>query len=73
MIWRKVSGGTDGERGSRFVEQVLTVVATCRQRGRDVLEFLTGCFRSRLDGRPAPSLLGRGGRQPDAEARPHRP
>lgn len=57
VIWRKTSYGTDGEPGSRFVERMLTVVATCRQRGRDVLDFLTACLRARLDGTPAPSLL----------------
>ena len=57
VIWRKTSSGTDGEAGSRFVERMLTVVATCRQRGRDVLDFLTACLKARLAGTPAPSLL----------------
>jgi transposase len=57
VIWRKTSYGTDSERGSRFVERMLSVVATCRQRGRDVLSFLTNCLCARLDGTPAPSLL----------------
>jgi len=58
VIWRKTSHGTDAEAGSRFVERMLSRVATCWQVGRGVLEFLAGCFRARLDGRPAPSLLG---------------
>ena len=58
VIWRRTSGGTDGERGSQFVGRVLTVVATCRQRGRHVLSFLSDCFRARFLGQPAPSLLG---------------
>jgi transposase len=57
VIWRKTSHGTDGEPGSRYVERMLTVVATCRQRGRDVLGFLTECLRARLDGTATPSLL----------------
>jgi transposase len=57
VIWRRTSGGTDGERGSRFVGQILTVVATCRQQGRDLLGYLTECLRSHLGGSPAPSLL----------------
>jgi hypothetical protein len=28
VIWRRISGGTDSVRGSRFVERMLTVVAT---------------------------------------------
>jgi transposase len=57
VIWRKTSYGTDSEAGSRFVERMLTVAATCRQRGRDVLEFLTSCLQARLGGSSAPSLL----------------
>jgi transposase len=45
VSWRQSSGGTASEWGSRFVEPVLGVAATCRQQGRNVLEFLTGCFR----------------------------
>jgi transposase len=40
VCWRKTSYGTDSERGSRFVERMLTVVASCRQQGRGVLDFL---------------------------------
>ena len=38
VIWRRISGGTDSASGSRFVERMLSVVTTCRQQGRDVLE-----------------------------------
>jgi transposase len=57
VIWRRISGGTDSEAGSRFVERVLSVVATCRQQRRCVLEYLTRCHRARLDREEAPSLL----------------
>ena len=57
VIWRRISGGTDSEAGSRFVERMLSVVATCRQQERSVLEYLTRCHRARLDGAPTPSLL----------------
>jgi transposase len=55
--WRKMSHGTDSEAGSRFVGNILSVVATCRQQGRDVLEYLTACCQAGLDGVPAPSLI----------------
>jgi transposase len=58
VIWRRTSGGTDSEAGSRFVERMLSVVATCRQQRRSVLEYLTRCHRARLLGMGAPSLLG---------------
>ena len=51
VLWRKSSGGTASEWGSRFVERVLSVAATCRQQGRNVLEFLTECFRAHQYGR----------------------
>jgi transposase len=55
--WRRTSHGTASEAGSRFVEQVLTVVATCRQQGRDVLEYLTSCCQAYQHGDAPPSLL----------------
>jgi transposase len=57
VLWRKSSGGTDSEAGSRFVERMLSVVATARQQNRNVLELLTACCQARLDGAAAPSLL----------------
>jgi transposase len=57
VIYRKLSGGTESEAGSRFVERMLSVVATCRQQEVNVLDYLTRCYQARLDGKPAPSLL----------------
>lgn len=57
VIWRRISGGTDSEVGSRFVERMMSAVATCRQQRRDVLEFLTECFRARITGSGPPPLL----------------
>jgi transposase len=56
VCWRKTSYGTDSKRGSRFVERILTVVATCRQQGRGVLDFLIQA----LSGINKPSLLPAG-------------
>ena len=57
VLWRKMSGGTASEWGSRFVKRGPVVAATCRQQGRNVLEYLTGCFRAQVNGSPLPSLL----------------
>jgi transposase len=57
VCWRKMSFGTDSRGGSRFVERVLTVVATCRQQGRDVLAFLTGVIQATSAGTEPPSLI----------------
>lgn len=56
VCWRKTSYGTDSAGGSRFVERIPTVVATCRQQQRDVLEFLAGCVRAARQGAHPPSL-----------------
>jgi transposase len=55
--WRKTSYGTDSAAGSRFVEALLTVVATCRQQQRDVLTYITSCCEAWRHNTPTPSLL----------------
>ena len=57
VLWRKGSFGTDSERGSRFVERILTAVATLRLQKRNVLEYLTAACEARLHGTRPPSLL----------------
>ncbi|HEY2427755.1 MAG TPA: IS66 family transposase [Acidimicrobiales bacterium] len=57
VIYRKLSGGTESEAGSRFVERMLSVVATCRQQEINVLDYLTRCYQDHLEGQPVPSLL----------------
>src|SRR5204862_3057674 len=57
VCWRKTSYGTDSPSGSRFVERVLTVVATCRQQSRGVLDYLTECCQAARHGSPRPSLV----------------
>ena len=57
VLYRKGCFGTQSEAGSRFVERILTVVATLRQQERNVLEYLTdACVRAQAGKRP-PSLL----------------
>ena len=55
VCWRKTSYGTDSARGSRFVERMLTVVASCRQQGRGILDFLVKAVAGQK-----PSLLPQG-------------
>lgn len=57
VIWRRTSHGTQSESGSRFVERILTVIATCRQQDRDPLAFVREALLARRAGSPAPSLL----------------
>jgi transposase len=55
--WRKTSYGTDRIGGSHFVENILTVVATCRQQERKVLDYLPYCCKALSTGTLPPSLL----------------
>lgn len=57
VIWRKLSFGTQSAKGSRFVETLLSVIATCRQQGRDPFAYLTDAVDARFRGKNAPSLL----------------
>lgn len=57
VCWRKTSFGTDSENESRFVERILTILASCRRQGRNVLAFLTAAVIAHRNGEPAPTLL----------------
>ena len=57
VLWRKGSFGTQSAAGSRFVESMLTVVATLKQQQRNVLAYLTAACEAALRGEAAPSLL----------------
>jgi transposase len=57
VLWRKGSFGTHSAEGSRFVESMLTVVATLKHQQRNVLEYLTAAGEAALRGEAAPSLL----------------
>ncbi len=57
VLWRKSSGETSSEWGGRFVSRLLGVVAACRQRGRDVLDFLTSCVKASIRSQPMPSSI----------------
>lgn len=56
VIWRKLSFGTQSEKGSRFVETMLTIIETCRQQDRSVLAFVTEAVTAKFASHPAPSL-----------------
>lgn len=57
VLWRKGSFGTQSPDGSRFVEAMMTVVATLKQQHRHVLNYVTAACDAALRGAPAPSLL----------------
>jgi transposase len=57
VLWRKGCFGTRSEAGSRFVERMLTVSATCAQHDRHLLTFLTEAIDAQWRGLPSPVLV----------------
>jgi transposase len=57
VLWRKGSFGTQSDDGSRFVERIMTVAASCKQQGRSLLDFLVAATTAARLGLPPPSLL----------------
>jgi transposase len=57
VLWRQGSFGTHSPEGSRFVEVMMTVVATLKPQYRHGLDYLTAACEAALCGQAAPSLL----------------
>lgn len=57
VLWRKGSFGTHSAEGSRFVEALMTVVATLKPPHRNALDYLTAACEAALRGKPAPSSI----------------
>jgi transposase len=57
VLWRKGSFGTQSARGSRFVEAMMTIVATLKQQHRNPLAYLTAACEAALRDEAAPPLL----------------
>jgi transposase len=57
VLWRKGCFGTRSEAGSRFVERLLSVSATCAQHDRHLLTFLTEAIDANWRGLPPPVLV----------------
>ena len=56
VLWRKGSVGTQSAEGSRFVEAMMTVVATLKQPHRNVLEYFASGVRGDAARRGCPFL-----------------
>jgi len=52
-----LSFGTQSERGSRFIERMLSAVDTLRKQDRDVLGFLVDALHARSTDVTPPSLV----------------
>ncbi len=56
VLMRKIQGGTQSDRGSRWVERIQSVRETCRLQNRPVLDWLTRAATAAHHGKPAPTL-----------------
>ena len=57
VLWRRGCFGSQSDRGLRFAERMMTVVATKRRRAEGVLDYLVEVARAALSGSPVPKLL----------------
>jgi transposase len=57
VIDRKVTQGSRGVTGQRWLERIWTVMATCAQTSRSVFTFLQESLSAYIAGEPAPSLM----------------
>jgi len=54
IIYRKLTGGSQSDWGMIFVERLLTVTCTFRQRAKNIFTFLIGTFRAHVLGESTP-------------------
>ena len=57
VLWRKSSFGTQSKAGSRFVQSLMTVVATLKLQNRNPFDYLVAAIDAANKDGPAPSLL----------------
>ncbi|MCY2963794.1 MAG: IS66 family transposase [Planctomycetota bacterium] len=56
-IHRRITQGTRGDTGQRWVERMATAFATCEQQGRSFFLFVVEAIKNLFAGLDAPSLL----------------
>jgi transposase len=57
VLWRKVSFGSQSERGCLFAQRIMTAAHTLRLQKRSVFQFVVAACQAHVAGRPLPSLL----------------
>lgn len=53
VIWRKLSYGTASAHGSRYVETILSVLATCKQNAVNPFKFVSRAVNAHIQKKPA--------------------
>jgi transposase len=57
VIDRKITQGSRGETGQRWLERIWTALATCAQTGRSIITFLEESITAFFQGTTTPKLL----------------
>ena len=57
VISKKLTFGTQSDRGSRYIERIFSIVTTCNQQGRDALKIIVDQVHSYFCGVAAPSFF----------------
>lgn len=57
VLMRRIQGGTQSDRGSRWIERIQSVRETCRLQHRPVLAWLIAAATAAHHGAPIPTLL----------------
>ena len=56
VIYRKLSFGSQSERGEQTIERLLSASITCRLQKRSLFDYLTAALTASIRGDPAPTL-----------------
>ncbi|MGH2843635.1 MAG: IS66 family transposase [Solirubrobacteraceae bacterium] len=56
VIYRKLSHGTQSEKGEQFIERALSVSVTCRLQARSMFTYMHGLLTAHARGDPLPTL-----------------
>ena len=57
VLMRRLQGGTQSDRGNRWIERIQSIRETCRLQDRPTLDWLTHVTTAAHRGQPIPSLL----------------
>ena len=57
VLNRKITQGTRSEWGNRWWERIWTVLATCQQQGKNVMDCLKSCMNAWIHGLAPPALM----------------
>jgi transposase len=58
VLWRKSSFGNQSSKGEQFVERILSAIETLKIQKRNILGYLTHCFKANSQLLPIPSFIG---------------